>query len=171
MAGPTKTSVPVILGIDLGVTGAFAYLDEHGNFLRLYDFPNGQPSRLVSTLRAIELPVLAVMEAVHATPGDARRLSSFEKLITNKGYWLGTLDALGVPVLQVAPLKWQNTLFAKESVRRDTKERSVELASKLFPSIGLKKSHHNRADALLIALYGVGFRRNVDGSKGTGGQL
>jgi crossover junction endodeoxyribonuclease RuvC len=163
----------MILGIDVGLTGAVAVLTEDGEAVEVWDLPtmgNGkQASRvkqqvnagaLSRRLRTFELDrtgALAYVEQQAARPkqGVAGMFSL--------GHSLGTVQAvlasLGLPFLMVQPREWK-TWYKLQHADKDA---SRTLASRLFPTMELYlKKHHNRAEALLIAGYGVARARQQE---------
>ncbi|CAM8878984.1 unnamed protein product [Rhodiola kirilowii] len=75
------------------------------------------------------------------------------------GLWIGVLVASGFSVIPVSSLMWKNEYELSGS--QMCKDDSRKLASTLFPSLSeqlKRKKDHGRAEALLIAAYGNGFR-------------
>lgn len=165
-----------IIGIDPGVAGAVALIDEAGTFIAAVDMPTvlankSSTKQMVDAfgLAAILRPhagadggVVAVIENVQPMPsigrggeGDEERRSmgaasafAFGK---SCGIPLGVLAGLGIPVEFLAPARWKRFF----GLGRE-KDSSRELALRTWPAateaLRLKK-HHNRADALLMACW------------------
>jgi len=156
----------IVLGIDIGVTGAIAAVDSRGSCM-LHDLPaeeipgNGRRKRridgraLMFLVRDMVPPgevALAVFEDVHSMPNDNGP----------SGFSLG--DSLGCvrTVLQIArfdvravqPQAWKRHYSIKADKNGSL---ARECAVRLYPNAAalLKRvKDHNRADALLIAHYG-----------------
>ena len=62
----------------------------------------------------------------------------------------GAASGLGLPYEMVTPQAWHKTMLAGMPKGKDS---SIQRCHELFPEVDCitKKSHHNRADALLIA--------------------
>ena len=133
------------LGIDPGITGAFALIDTDGEYI-VHDFDGEQ------LLAELLLPIqFAVIEQVHAMPGQG--VVSMFNFGKNYGWYQGLLTALRIPYALVTPATWKKgVVFPTDGAT--PKERSLTVARRMFPKANLKaKSHHNRADALLLARY------------------
>ena len=77
------------------------------------------------------------------------------------GVWLGLLGALEIPYTRVQPAVWKRKLALQNS----DKETARLLAQQLFPAADLRlKKHHDRAEALLLALYGQQVRGRQNAS-------
>lgn len=147
----------MFLGIDPGITGAVAVLNDDGSVRLAADLPtiaNGKSKRQIdaNTLAAILGPYakgikLAVVEKVSAMPKQG--VSSVFNFGVAVGCVRGVLGALGIPVMYVTPTKWKGTYGLTSD-----KEQSRAMATMLFPAADLHlKKDHNRAEALLLALY------------------
>jgi len=141
------------VGIDPGQTGAAAIIFENGH--EVFDWP-GTPDIAYLNLIDwkdrywIELIVLEKAQPMKKNGVKQGVVSTF-KFADNFGQWKGMLAALAIPLLLVTPKNWQKGLVSK-SDGTTTKERSLAVARRLFPSADLRlKKHHNRADALLMA--------------------
>lgn len=154
-----------IVGIDPGATGALVWLDAkelkvHG----IWDCPqdNVEWGELVEYLNWGTPPRLAVVERQQYMPkgGRVQGGKSAFSLGVNYGVWLGVLYAVGVEVITVPPAAWQRYVYGNGAVG-DPKTRALRRAKELFPDMplvpdGCRVERHGRADAALIALYGVG---------------
>jgi crossover junction endodeoxyribonuclease RuvC len=149
------------LGIDPGITGALALIDDDGRCLRCVEMPvmvirkkkrvNGSAlARLIkSWTQGYILPVTAYLEDVHAMPGQG--VSGMFNFGMSFGVVQGVLAALEIPVVMVSPGYWKKRakLTGKE------KQAARGLAQQLYPYIDLSlKKHIGRADALLISHFG-----------------
>lgn len=152
----------LIMGIDPGLSGAVAVLDDAGGVVLLEDLPVVQFStariknRVDGALLADMLKPyagdirLAVVERVGARPGEAPS-GAFSFGYTS-GVIAGVLGALGVPVSLPSPVTWKRAM----NLGAD-KDLSRSRAIDMFPSMAGKlkrKSDHDRAEALLLAAWG-----------------
>jgi crossover junction endodeoxyribonuclease RuvC len=144
----------IVLGIDPGsVTAAFAYLDTEDPFGAPFvgDVPvvNKQVDAVTfHRLLKMRRPDVAIIEAVGSMPKDGN--SRVFRFGMGCGLLRGVIQGLGIPLHEVTPAKWKHRL------RLDSDgEKSRARALALYPGIeGLHlKKHHNRAEALLLALY------------------
>jgi len=161
----------MIIGIDCGLTGAVAFLDDK-TAPDVVDIPTesfGTGSVVKNQICAAALAILirqrceqasevkAFVEKVNAMPGQG--VSSVFSFGQSLGTILGVLGALQVPVEMIRPQRWK----AFFSLTQD-KEVSRTRAINIFPQIADKlqrKKDHNRAEALLLAEYG----RRADGPR------
>lgn len=139
-----------VLGVDPGVSGAYALLSA-GGVATVDDLPvvgnqinAGEWKRILAQLT----PDTAVVEKVHSMPGQG--VASTFRFGMACGLIQGVLLGAGVPVIDVTPNVWK-----KYFGLNNDGERSRALACRRFPSLaGLaRKKDHNRAEALLIALW------------------
>jgi hypothetical protein len=156
----------IILGVDPGVTGAMAFVDgnhvisiiDHDTWCNAHDAAR----ELYHLLDGFYKPEIVVIEAQHARPARDKNgkvvqgIASTWNYAEHYGILLGVLTQYEVSVHKVNPAVWK----ANMHLDRD-KEKSLNLARKLFPTnahdmFKLKK-HHGRAEAALIAYYGVRF--------------
>uniref|UniRef100_A0A6M3IGY2 Uncharacterized protein n=2 Tax=viral metagenome TaxID=1070528 RepID=A0A6M3IGY2_9ZZZZ len=140
----------IFMGIDPGETGAFAIIDADMDVIALADFHDRQYA-----YPADKSSMKAVIEEAQSMPKQG--VSSTFKYGVNFGRWLEWLDIAGIPYQRIRPAKWKKAVCDGGARRgKDGKEYSLELARRLFPSVSeelKRKKDHNRAEALLIALY------------------
>ena len=137
------------IGIDPGLSGALAAINENGAFAIPFD-----EEEYVDTIRSLcsEGPVKAVVEHVSAMPKQG--VASTFKFGQNFGWILGMLFALDVPVELVRPAKWK-----REFSCTSDKNTSISVAKRMFPTVSLlatprcRKPHDGMAEALLMAEY------------------
>jgi crossover junction endodeoxyribonuclease RuvC len=152
----------IVLGIDIGVQGAFALLDrENGKLLLVHDLPvlkDGPAGR-----RAINAPILAgiiykshadhaFVESVGARPGEgAVGAFAFGR---SRGVIEGVLAAAGIPVTFLTPPTWKKavglTLTSKDAARSEAIRRWPNYAD-FFKRV----KDDGRAEACLIAVAGL----------------
>lgn len=161
MGEPTNSQA-FILGIDPGLKGAYAVLNQQGQLLELGDMPtisitSGKKKR--NKLDASELrdiltrvkPEYVVYEQQQAMPGQGVT-SMF-----STGYGFGIIEGLLVALYQrhfsVLASRWTKSMLVGAS--GEGKERSLQVAKGLYPTAERLNKTNGRADALLIALYGL----------------
>ena len=147
----------IVIGIDPGLGGAVAVLNRHGSILRLEDTPTFQLSGkreydvrgMADILRDYTEEAHAFIERQVALPRE--NISAAFKLGVGYGVWLGILGALGIPHTAVSPQVWQRDMY--HGAVGEGKDRSLLVASRLWPDLKIPRTRHDRADALLIAEY------------------
>ena len=144
------------VGVDPGISGAIAILDAKGAAIEVYDMPvvDGLVSGRLLFRSLWERRIRRVIvEKVNAMPGQG--VSSMFKFGRSVGVVEGVVGALGVRFSWVAPGAWKR----HHGLLRAEKEASRRLAIEKFPCMAEKlarKKDVGRAEALLIAEYGLG---------------
>lgn len=154
---------PLILGIDPGVSGAYAALNPTDNTLQwVLDLPTfqqkGKPrldvSELSSRISIYSHDIaFAVVEDVHAMPGQG--VVSMFTFGEAKGAAIGVISAHNIPIYFINPSVWKLSMGLSS-----IKEHSIKRFQKLFPDdvlTGNAKSKSNKAEAALIAYFGKRF--------------
>jgi hypothetical protein len=141
-----------VLAVDPGVSGAYALLVDDGISPPVVDdlpvvanqINAGAWKRTVKSL----IPDIAVVEVVHSMPGQG--VASTFRFGMACGIIRGVLLGAGVPIIDVTPNTWKKYFRLNNEA-----EKSRALACQRFPDLpGLaRKKDHNRAEALLIALW------------------
>lgn len=148
----------ITLGIDPGLSGALAALDDDGNLQRVVDLPvirdgklswidgGALQSLLIDTLQGREARVF--IERVQAFPKQGR--SSAFNFGVGFGSILSVLQARHLAIELITPTHWK-----REMALSSDKKASLHKARLLFPTadVGLEK-HDGRAEALLLAYWG-----------------
>jgi len=147
-----------ILGIDPGLSGAGAIVDDDGSLLSVFDMPTmGEKTRkridasLVSRLIREIGPSLAIIEDVHSMPGQG--LSSTFSFGRSAGVVDGVLAALEVPVRFVDPRAWKKA-YRLSASKEDSRRAAIEMWPK-HAHLFERAKDHGRAEAALIARWGV----------------
>ena len=129
----------VFVGIDPGLSGGIAVIDEHLNVLNLEDTP---------TIKASGKTIydVAGMAAV------LRRLS----LIF--GLWCGILGALELSFRTASPSAWTREVL--KGCPGEGKARSIGFVTRMFPGAelvpsGCRRPRDGRTDALCLAYWGL----------------
>lgn len=149
----------LVLGVDPGLTGAWALLDASGGFVAVEDLPVIRDGRLAwidadaLSGRLIELragrPMRAVVERVHAMPRNGSQ-AAFSQGAT-LGSILAALQLVRVSIELVTPAAWKRAAGLAADKRA-----SLDRARLLFPDAPLdRQKDHGRAEALLIAAHAL----------------
>lgn len=144
----------VFIGIDPGVSGGIAAIDDNGRALGVHNMPATERD-LLDVLCLYVNPgtqTRAVLERVSSSPVMGRASAfTFGRMV---GQLEMALVALQIPYDRVVPQKWQAALGARTKgiigVRAADKNITKRRAQALFPS---SKVTHAVADALLLAEY------------------
>ncbi len=137
------------IGIDPGKGGAAALIHSDGELLLDWPGDIALAADVLLEWKSEFIVQLAALEKVTARPGQG--VVSMFSFGQNLGAWQGILSAFGIPYLMPTPQAWQKGLVDRKS-GKDSKERSLATARRLFPELDLSlKKHHGRADALLLA--------------------
>jgi len=145
------------IGIDPGKAGGIVLLIVRGEQVSepvMVGFPGDASSAALEIKKLVSMcddVLLCAIEQVHATPVWGRA-SSF-KFGLNYGSLIGVVAALDIPFVMVTPKKWQSAML--DSGTGETKERSLNMARRLYPKFDWKKSKDGLADALHIARYAM----------------
>lgn len=88
-------------------------------------------------------------------------ISSAQSIGIGEGIWRGILASKGVPYMVIHPLIWKKEIMKGMAITtKDPTQRSIQMAQRLFPDVDLRVSERcrkpskDKADALLLALYG-----------------
>ena len=143
-----------ILGVDCGLSGAWALLDDSGRLVAVGDMPasDGAVSAHLLTTE-LDMPDVdewarvAVVEIAGAMPGQG--VSTTWKFARATGVVEGVLAGLGWPVHTVTPATWKRGL----GLGKD-KAASRAMAARLWPDMAdrfKRVKDDGRAEAALIA--------------------
>jgi crossover junction endodeoxyribonuclease RuvC len=153
----------ICIGIDPGVHGAVAVLDDEGALIQIYDMPTLQDG--AKGRRAINAPLLASLvfkshadrafcELVGPRPTDGS-VGAFG-FGRSRGVIEGVLAAAGVPVQMIAPPTWKR--IAGVGAGKEAKDSARSIAIARWPSqadLFARKADIDRAEAALIAWAGL----------------
>jgi len=141
-----------VLGVDPGVSGAYALLVDDGISPPIVDdlpvvHNQINASEWRRTIKSL-IPDIAIVELVHSMPKQG--VASTFRFGMARGIVRGVLLGAGVPIIDVTPNTWKKFFRLNNEA-----EKSRALACQRFPDLpGLaRKKDHNRAEALLIALW------------------
>jgi len=159
------TPITTIIGIDPGITGAFAALDTTGNLV-VEDLPvHGVRTSVGKARNELDLvgfasfitrivPVIdhVYIERVNAMPGQG--VTSMFRFGYSAGAIHGVIAALGLPVTFVPPAVWQRSQGVGSGPDA-ARQRVSQLYPQYAGELSRKRDQH-RADAVLIARHGLG---------------
>lgn len=152
----------IFVGIDPGLTGAWAAINERGFFICVTDIPvmaNGKGSKVqrlvnpaalaieLASLRATGEDVIVALEKTSAMPGQGS--ASMYSMGDTYGAIRAVVALKGFRCEHVAAATWKRAMGLDSD-----KERCRARAIAMFPNAaGLlaRKKDHNRAEALLLA--------------------
>lgn len=165
-----------IIGIDIGVTGGVAMLQQTDPMVVVMPMPVVEVQHGKHVRRTLDMPLLAetlrsfaahdahvCYEEMRIQPGG---LGQSAMGAAAYGRMLGAIEALcyclGLPSTAVSPKDWQREMLAGMNTtdRKGRKLASIARAKQLFPGVSLRpterctKDSDGMADALLIAEYG-----------------
>lgn len=148
----------IIAGVDIGLSGAIAFLDEKGRFVGVHDMPIMQVGnkREIDEDRVKELFGMSQLghvffEKAQSMPGQG--IASTGHYLTTYGLVRGICKGVGVPYSLVHPATWKKAMM-KDMPKE--KAASIYRVQQYYPGAGLHlKKDHGKADAILIALYGL----------------
>lgn len=147
------------IGIDPGLSGAIAILDQAGELVAVTDLPVIRDLSLAwidgNELQSIILGALqgrtagAIIERVSSMPGQG--IASSFQFGVGFGSVLSVLQALHIPLEFVTAAVWKRSYGLSKD-----KHASLHKARLLYPSAELHLAkHHGRAEALLVARYSL----------------
>lgn len=161
-----------IIGIDPGLSGAVAILGANGVYLALHDTPSIHVPKVgarkahndyhAGAMTAILEPYAELadthvfIEDSQAMPGQG--LSSTWKTGYGFGLWVGIICSLGMRYDRIRPVKWKKSL-GLTSEKEHCRARAIELFQRAPLS---RRCDHGRAEALLIAWYGLSTYRLIE---------
>jgi len=148
----------IFIGIDPGVTGALAAIDDQSQLILCADLPVIRSGKL-TWIDADELttllmtarngrPARIIVERAQPMPGQG--ISSTFGYGVVLGSILAACQRIAIPLDLVPAAVWKRAMALDSQ-----KAGSLDKARLLFPTAELdRKKDHNRAEALLIAEYG-----------------
>jgi len=153
----------VFMGVDPGVEGGLALVEEDGLSASVYPMPETQEEILLLVKEIAESDVVVLhcyLEKIPLVPEFVMRKKNpnFRRgqkgtavLFENLGFLKACLSAFGFKVTQVSPVKWQRGM---NCLTGGDKKVTRARAQQLFPSTRVYGKVTNKtADALLMAEY------------------
>lgn len=154
----------IVIGIDIGLTGAVAFVDHRGCVIADLPAPvdkqlEGRP--LLDLLRSqvpAGMTAMAIIEAIRARPmgnggAHGNSMHSQGSLMHSLGVVQAVLSIAGIRCHKVEPQTWKRHY----GLIKAKKEAALPIARSLYPGslpMLTRLKDHNRADAVLIAHYG-----------------
>lgn len=140
----------MIVGVDPGVGGAIALLNDDGSLLTAWDMPvlDGRVSpHLLSTAEGWQDDWTVVLETISTRPGQGGQQGI--KMGTNYGVLIGVFGTLGMRIVETRPQVWKKAmrLSADKSASRATAINRWPAHTNLFARV----KDDGRAEAALIA--------------------
>jgi crossover junction endodeoxyribonuclease RuvC len=168
----------LIIGIDPGINGAVAFVevDKAGTIINitLISTPSIQRvnakgkaiacPELVKRIRTVlkkyqasDIPKHAFLESVHSMTRQGVSSSfSFGKAV---GIVEGIFSAFDIPITLVTPQKWKKHFGLLKQEKDDSRKYVINNYPELTDQLSLKK-HVDKAEAFLIAMYGLELLKN-----------
>lgn len=163
----------LFIGIDTGISGAIAVINEERQLIDLKDCPPTE-AQMAAIIRGIHFSgITTFIEIEKVSHSKGWNASASMKLVDNFALWRGIFASFEIPYKVITAKQWQKGVITakkfkkkkdeteKEKKQRKKKEkkalkaRSLEAASRLFPSgdfFGPKGGGKDgRSDAALIA--------------------
>ena len=151
-----------IFGIDPGIAGAIAILDEK-KIVDVIDLPtmadgkknkrqlnSAHLSQYISSNIIDINKTVVVVEQVNAMPGQG--VTSMFNFGQTFGSIKGICAALNLPIFFVRPAKWKKHFDLINSSKDASRTKVIEMYPSISPRLS-KKKDVNKADAILIARY------------------
>ena len=151
-----------IIGIDPGLTGAIAILEDN-KVLNIFEMPvmsegkknkrqlnSAQLVKMLNDISYNKEETVVVVENVSAMPGQG--VTSMFNFGQTFGAIKGICAALGLPIFFVRPAKWKKHFDLINSSKDASRTKAIEM----YPSISdqlSKKKDVNKSDAILIARF------------------
>ncbi len=151
-----------IIGIDPGLSGAIAVLDNN-KVLKIYDMPvmaeGKKNKRQLNSAQRVNIikenienreEINVVVEQVNAMPGQG--VTSMFNFGQTFGAIKGVCAALNLPIFFIRPSKWKKYFELINSSKDSSRTKAIEM----YPSIAnqlSKKKDVNKSDAILIARF------------------
>ena len=151
-----------IIGIDPGLSGAIAILDDN-KIIELFDMPvmpDGKKNKrqlnsallvklIKDNIKNLENTVM-IVEQVNAMPGQG--VTSMFNFGQTFGAIKGICAALGLPIFFVRPAKWKKHFELINSSKDASRTKAIEMYPYISEQLS-KKKDVNKSDAILIARY------------------
>ncbi len=153
------------IGIDPGLTGAIAAIDDDAQLILCADLPVIRSGKLAwidsNELTSLLMqcrngrPAQIMLERSQAMPGQGVSSTFCTGVVL--GSILAACQRIAVPLHIVTAAMWKRSMGLGAD-----KSASLDKARLLFPTADLDRiKDHNRAEALLLAYYGLSQQRSV----------
>lgn len=148
-----------LIGIDPGIVGAWAVLNDLGTIVAIGDLPiAGEGARrsvsapLFAAVMARYLPTSAIVETVGPMPKQG--ISSTFKFARSLGIIEGVIGSAHCPISYVSPTVWKRH-YQLGSEKEQARQRAINTWPEKAEQYFARKKDHGRAEACLIALWGL----------------
>ena len=152
-----------IIGVDPGLSGAIAILDEK-KVVSIYDMPvmseGKKNKRQLNSAQLVNIikdhkyndndEITVVVEQVNAMPGQG--VTSMFNFGQSFGAIKGVCAALNLPIFFVRPSKWKKHFELINASKDSSRTKVIEMYPSLSNQLTRKKDV-NKSDAILIARY------------------
>ena len=151
-----------IIGIDPGLSGAIAVLEEK-KVLNIFDMPvmseGKKNKRQLNSAQLVNIikenkndneEIVVVVEQVNAMPGQG--VTSMFNFGQTFGAIKGISAALNLPIFFVRPSKWKKHFDLINSSKDSSRTKVIEMYPSLSSQLA-KKKDVNKSDAILIARF------------------
>ena len=161
-----------IIGIDPGLSGAIAVLDNN-KVLKIYDMPvmaeGKKNKRQLNSAQLVNIikenienreEINVVVEQVNAMPGQG--VTSMFNFGQTFGAIKGISAALNLPIYFVRPSKWKKHFDLINSSKDASRTKAIEMYPSMAENLS-KKKDVNKSDAILIARFfsETGFKEDL----------
>ena len=151
-----------IIGIDPGLSGAIAVLDNN-KVLKIYDMPvmaeGKKNKRQLNSAQLVNIikeniekheEINVVVEQVNAMPGQG--VTSMFNFGQTFGAIKGVCAALNLPIFFIRPSKWKKYFELINSSKDSSRTKAIEMYLSIANQLS-KKKDVNKSDAILIARF------------------
>lgn len=153
-----QVTLPLVLGVDPGLTGAIAALDIAGTLIALEDLPVIR-DRSLAWVDAALLPRILEFKAGRPITAIVERQQAMPRQGVSSSFTTGVAFGSLLAILQVAAcgIEFVTAATWKRAMGLSSDKRaSLDKARLLFPTADLSLTKHDgRAEALLLAHYGL----------------
>ena len=164
----------IVIAIDPGLSGACSVFD-HNGLKVVFDIPRmripgiGPAAKVKEKIDARQFLLElrkhwpadeqgeTVMEQIQTNGGAGHGIQTQGSLMRTVGAIEAVIECLRAPLAYLPPKRWQKFYGLTDVEQKFRKKRSLETARGLYPrcsELSLAK-HHNRAEAILIARWGM----------------
>ena len=153
----------IIIGIDPGLSGGIAVLDNNKKVLELFDMPvmaDGKKNKkqlnsallakLIKESTSNTSESAVIVEQVNAMPGEG--VTSMFNFGQTFGAIKGICATLELPIFFVRPSKWKKHFELINSSKDASRTKAIEMYPHLAEKLS-KKKDVNKSDAILIARF------------------
>jgi crossover junction endodeoxyribonuclease RuvC len=158
-----------VVGVDPGLSGALAALDENSRLIKIWDVPSITVKRGKKHRRVIQTAILAgIFREIHAMQVPTLIALEFVRSMPNQGIagaftfgqGFGMMEmgaaAFELPIEYITPVKWKKAMLAAGSGtdKQASIVRALQVCPAAAPYLTLKR-HEGRAEAILLATFAL----------------